>query len=134
MKGWIIGAGLLLLAAGCKDREACERSRLDLAKTWEELKSSAASLKYARSDEGATLSGVEKEDRVKHWGQLEERAALLESAFISKQVTWSSAEKALDELSEEYKAKPPQGSLAQGFGQGLDEATKAFEAFRAQCK
>ena len=129
-----ICVGMLLLAAGCKDRQACEQSRVELAKTWEQLKNSAGTLKYARAEESDTLSDVEKEQRAKRWSKLEERAALLESAFISQQVTWESAETARQEIATEFRSQPAQGMVVQGFGQGLEKANQAFEAFRAKCK
>lgn len=134
MRSWIVFSALLLVAPGCKDRQACERSRLDLAKTWEGIKISAASLKFPRQEQAATMSDAEREERLKRWSQLEEHAALLESAFISQQVTWTSAEKHLGELAEEYKEKPSPEAVGHGFDQALERGKQAFQAFKATCR
>jgi len=134
MKSWIVFSALLLAAPGCKDRQACERSRLDLAKTWEGIKLQAANLKFPRQEQAATMSDFEREERLKRWSDVEEHAALLESAFISQQVTWTSAEKHLGELSEEYKQKPSPEAMGHGFDQALERGSQAYRAFKASCR
>jgi hypothetical protein len=124
----------VLMMVGCKDRQACERSRLDQAKTWEGLKLEAASLKFPREDQAADMSESEREDRLKRWSEVEEHAALLESAFNTRQITWTSAEKHLGELASEYAQKPSPEGTGHGFDQALDRARQAFESFKASCR
>jgi hypothetical protein len=127
-------AALLLMMVGCKDRQGCERSRLDLARTWEGIKVQAATLKFPRQEQVATMSDAEREERLKRWSDAEEHAALLESAFISPQVTWTSAEKHLSELSAEYAQKPSPEAVGHGFDLALERGKHAFQAFKATCK
>jgi outer membrane biogenesis lipoprotein LolB len=134
MRGFFWCAAALLVLVGCKDRQACERSRLDLAKTWEGIKVQAASLKFPRQEQVATMSDAEREERLKRWSQVEEHAALLESAFISRQVTWTSAEKHLGELMQDFGEKPSPEALGQGFDQALERGKQAFQAFKASCR
>jgi len=134
MKTWLLCGALVLLVSGCKDRQACERSRLELAKTWEGIKGSAAVLKFPREDQAEAMSQAEKEQRLKRWSDLEEHAALLESAFISRQVTWTSAEKHLGELAQQYQAEPSPEATAHGFDQALERAKQAFDSFKARCR
>ncbi|HEX2880291.1 MAG TPA: hypothetical protein VHO25_12235 [Polyangiaceae bacterium] len=134
MRGSFWCAAVLLVLAGCKDRQACERSRLDLARTWEGIKVQAASLKFPRQEQVTMMSDAEREERLKRWSQVEEHAALLESAFISQQVTWTSAEKHLGELSQEFGEKPSPEALGQGFDQALERGKQAFQAFKATCR
>lgn len=134
MRGSFWCAAVLLVLVGCKDRQACERSRLDLAKTWEGIKVQAASLKFPRQEQVTMMSDAEREERLKRWSQVEEHAALLESAFISQQVTWTSAEKHLGELSQEFGEKPSPEALGQGFDQALERGKQAFQAFKATCR
>lgn len=124
----------LLLVVGCKDRQACERSRLEQAKTWEGLKLEAASLKFPREDQVGAMSDFEKEERLKRWSDVEEHAALLESAFNTRQITWTSAEKHLGELATEYAQKPSPEGTGHGFDQALERAKQAFQTFKASCR
>lgn len=120
--------------AGCRSSEDCERSRLQMAKHWEELKNSAGTIKYARSDEADQMSDADREERLKHWQTLEEKAALLESAFISRQITWESAETARQELTEGFQSRPAKGLKMEGFGGLLQQANQVFESFRSSCR
>jgi hypothetical protein len=124
---------VLLMVVGCKDRQACERSRLELAKTWEGIKVEASTLKFPRQDQAATMSDFERQERLKRWSDMEEHAALLESAFISQQVTWTSAEKHLGEMTEEFEAKPSPEAVGKGFDQALERGKQAFHSFKASC-
>jgi hypothetical protein len=130
----VVFSVLLLVATGCKDRQACERSRLELAKTWEGIKLQAANLKFPREELAGTMSDAEREERLERWSDVEEHAALLESAFISRQVTWTSAEKHLVELTEEFGQKPSAEAIGHGFDQALERGKQAFHAFKATCR
>ncbi|MFO7178208.1 MAG: hypothetical protein DIU78_005850 [Pseudomonadota bacterium] len=112
----------LVAALGCKDREACERARMDLAKTWTKLRESAARRK---------LAGVD----VEGWKFVEEKAALLESSFLTPQVTWQSAEKARQELAGRVNALRTDTEANQkGFQLSVQAAFKAQDEFTAQCR
>lgn len=82
----VAGSVLAFWLSGCAKSEQCEAARLDLSRTWGDLRQSAIRRK---------LAGVD----VEGWAAVEDRTALLESSFMTTQVTWGSAEKARTQLS-----------------------------------
>ena len=87
MTRWMIVMSLVAACPlwSCQDDARCERARLDLDKTWAELRQAATRRK---------LEGVD----VPSWMDIEKKAELLESSFMTRQVTWESASKATQEL------------------------------------
>jgi hypothetical protein len=120
---WLITASLALsLIVGCKNDEACERARLDLSKAWGELREAAARRK---------LAGVD----VEGWAFVEDRTSLLESSFMTSQVTWSSADKARTELAARLPSLSTDAPAhLVGYRTSVDAALKQQEAFSAQCR
>ncbi|HEY8946849.1 MAG TPA: hypothetical protein VIM73_21550 [Polyangiaceae bacterium] len=113
---------LAAFVAGCKTDPECERLRMDLAKTWGSLRESAAKRK---------LAGVD----VEGWTKIEERAALLESSFITPQVTWQSAEKARAELGEMVRGRQTdtEANLT-GYLLSMEAANKQQAEFGQRCR
>ena len=126
-----IALGLSLSA--CKDREACEQSRLEMAKTWKKVQDNAAT-RAAQPDEG--LTEQQKDEHRKLWGEIEERAHLVQGSFTTEQVTWPAAEKGRAELKQAFQTKitNKDDPLVTGFGRLLDEADGKFDAFRDKCR
>lgn len=133
------GFGLLMavlmpamLGAACHDPE-CEAARLELAKTWETLRDTATSRKQI--PEGLDLSQAEREERIRVWTTIEERAELLRSSFGTAQVTWPSAEKARADLGEAFK--PLAGNddpMTRGFALTLSQGDQRMAEFRKSCR
>jgi len=122
-----------LVALGCQQNTQCEQERLELAKTWETLRNTAASRKHVPED--SPLSEAQRTERLQSWTKIEEKADLIRSSFETRQVTWEPAERARKELEELYKtAANPEDPLIQGFGVLLGTADKQYEGFRSACK
>lgn len=122
-----------LIALGCQQSTQCEQERLELAKTWETLRNTAASRKHVPED--SPLSEAQRTERLQSWTKIEEKADLIRSSFETRQVTWEPAERARKELEALYKtAANPNDPLIQGFGVLLGTADKQYEGFRSACK
>jgi len=116
----------------CHDQE-CEAARLELAQTWETLRATATSRQQI--PEGAELSKLEENDRIRLWKSIESKAELIRSSFETKQVTWPSADKARKELGAVFTPLESQDDpMTRGFGVTLGEADKRMAAFRSQCR
>lgn len=112
----------LFSIAGCKVDEQCERQRLDLAKTWGSLRESAAKRK---------LAGVD----VEGWAKIEERTALLESAFMTPQVTWTSADKARADLQAMLRNRQTDTEAnLKGYLLSFETANKQQEEYAQRCR
>jgi hypothetical protein len=121
------------LALGCQQSTQCESERLELTRTWETLRNTAASRKHV--SEGSSLSEQQRSDRLTAWTKIEDKAELIRSSFETRQVTWDAAEKARKELDELYKAaQNPDDPLIQGFGVLLGTADKQYQGYRTACK
>jgi len=115
-----------LLAAqcllGCEANQECEKSRFELAKSWEGLRSSASRRK---------LAGVD----VEGWKFVETRADLLESSFATTKVTWNSADRAKGEIIQRVNAlQTDNPANLTGYKLSLDAALKAQEAYGKMCR
>jgi hypothetical protein len=104
---------ILSSVVGCKDREACEKSRLELARAWTNVNEGAARIKMMGAEE--LSSDGERKAHMAQWEKIEKETSLLQSAFQSAQVTWDSAQASLGDL---------HGLLGQVTG---SESTKIFE-------
>jgi len=126
---------LLVSALGmsaCHDQE-CEAARLELAQTWETLRATATSRQQI--PEGAELSKLEENERIRLWKSIEDKSELLRSSFETPQVTWPSADKARKELGAIFTPLESQNDpMTRGFGVTLAEADKRMAAFRGQCR
>jgi hypothetical protein len=124
-------AGFVVL--GCQQSTQCEQDRLELTKTWETLRNTAASRKHV--PEESPLTEAERAERLQSWTKIEEKAELIRSSFETRQVTWEPAERARKDLDGLYKsAANPNDPLIQGFGVLLGTADKQYETFRSACK
>lgn len=109
------------IALGCKADPSCEPMRRDLAKAWGTLRESAMKRK---------LAGVD----VEGWARVEDRVALLESSFATRQVTWPSADKALAEVIEIAKGRKTDSEANLiGYTMTLDAAVRLQEDFKQRC-
>ncbi len=133
--GYFVAAAALGLlgATACKDREACERSRMKMQQTWAELRNTAAKRKVPATFE--ELSEAEKSGRLTQWTPIEQDAELLRSSFETKQITWNAAEKAHRELNEHASALNVEGQpLTEGFARQLQTANAAYDQMRKDCR
>lgn len=74
---------LALSQLGCDANvQDCERARLELSQSWNSVRESAVKRKLGGVDVGS-------------WDMVANKADLLRSAFMTKQVTWDSADQAL---------------------------------------
>lgn len=121
-----------MLGSGCHDRE-CEAARLELAQTWETLRDTATSRQQI--PDGITLTDAEREERVRTWKGIEDRAELIRSSFQTPQVTWPSADKARNELSALFTPLQDKDEpVTRGFAVTLSEADKRMSSYRNQCQ
>jgi hypothetical protein len=127
--------GLALTAfvtLACHDQE-CDAARLELTQTWETLRATATSRQQI--PEGAELSKLEENERIRLWKSIESKADLIRSSFETKQVTWPSADKARRELGAIFTPLESQNDpMTRGFAVTLAEADKRMAAFRGQCR
>ena len=123
MNRWVI---VISLAAstlvGCKNDVQCERERLDMNKTWSELRTAATHRKLEGSD-------------VSTWTDIETKAELLESSFVTPQVTWNSANKASREIAAKLPALEGGGDVRLAtFRTSAESAIKQQNSFEKECR
>ena len=123
MTRWVIVMSLGVSAlAGCKDEVRCERQRLDLDKTWAELRTAATHRK---------LEGVD----VPSWTDIESKAELLESSFETRQVTWNSADEASKAIESKLPALESSGDVSlASFRASAESAIKQQDSFEKSCR
>jgi hypothetical protein len=110
------------LGLGCQDEVRCERERMDLNKAWAELRTAATHHKLEGSD-------------VPTWSVIEKKAELLESSFVTRQVTWNSAKKASDELASKLPAlESSQGVKLASFKNSAETTIKRQSSFEKECR
>lgn len=118
---------------GCDSTDNCTRSRTDLAKTWESVKNLATKRKFPPVDEAD--NPVLKQQRLERWQVVEEKAALLESSFMTPQVTWNSAAKAKNELNTQFSKIPESDDRGiPRFAALLDTANQRQAEFERTCR
>ncbi len=126
-----IAVGLTLVA--CKDQQACEQSRLDMAKTWKKVKESAGARALPTDDE--TLNESQKAERKRVWSGIQEHAHLVEGSFKTNQITWRAADKGRTDLKAAYQEVPNKDDpLVSGFAQMVHEADVQYEQFKKNCE
>ncbi len=123
MTRWMIVMSLAACSlVGCKDEVHCERQRLDLDKTWAQLREAATHRK---------LEGVD----VPTWTDIETKAELLESSFLTQQVTWDSADKAGQAIAAKLPAMQADNNAQLiGFRTSAESALKQQSSFEKECR
>lgn len=112
----------LLALEGCKDDVQCEKARMSLNKTWTELRDAAARRK---------LEGVD----IPTWADVERKTELLESSFVTPQVTWESASKAKQAIAADLpRLQANHDALAVTFLTSAEDALKQQSDFEKQCR
>lgn len=118
----IFAGACAVFAFGCKDDKECEKARFALSKTWHGLAESAARRQ---------LAGVD----VEGWKFVQGRAQLLESSFMTTQVTWDSADKARKELAERVpNLQSDAPANVEGYRMSLNAAFQEQDAFAKKCR
>jgi len=123
MNRWVIVIAVAAssLGFGCQDDARCERERLDLNKAWSELRTAAMHRKLEGTD-------------VPTWTAIETKAELLESAFMTRQVTWNSAKKASDEIASKLPALEASDVRLASFRNSAESAIKQQTNFEKECR
>ena len=123
MTRWMIVMSLAACSlVGCKDDVHCERQRLDLDKMWSQLREAATHRK---------LEGVD----VPSWTDIETKAELLESSFLTQQVTWDSADKASQAIAAKLPAMQAENNAQLiGFRTSAESAIKQQSSFEKECR
>jgi hypothetical protein len=124
MHRWVIVMSLLAASPlmACEDEVRCERARLDLDKTWGELRLAATH---------RVLEGVD----VPSWMDIEKKVELLESSFMTRQVTWESADKATHELASKLPVlHTDQEAQLVSFRNSAESAIKQQGSFEKECR
>ncbi len=123
MTRWVFMVSVAAMPlVGCQNDAQCERERLDLNKAWSELHTAATHHKLEGTD-------------VSTWSEIENKAELLESSFMTRQVTWSSAEKASQEIASKLPALESSGDVRSAtFRTSTESALKQQTAFEKQCR
>ena len=112
----------LFLLGGCKDDVQCEKARMDLNKSWSELREAAARRK---------LDGVD----TSAWSDVESKTELLESSFVTRQVTWESAAKARQAIAAQLpQLHADHDALAVSFRTSAESAIKQQSEFEKECR
>jgi hypothetical protein len=122
-----------LMTVGCETSEDCTRSRHELAKTWESVKNLAVKRKFAPEDE--MDNAVLKQQRLDRWQPVEDKAALLESSFVTPQVTWQSAAKAKVDINTQFRRIPESDDRGiPRFASLLEKANQRQAEFERTCR
>ena len=125
-----IAVGLTQVA--CKDQQACEQSRLDMAKTWKKVKETAGARALPAGE--VTLNESQKAERKRVWVGIQEHAHLVEGSFKTNQITWRAADKGRADLKAAYQEVPnKEDPLVAGFANMVHEADQQYEQFRKNC-
>ena len=112
----------LSLLGACQDDVQCEKARMDLNKSWSELRQAASRRK---------LDGVD----TPAWTDVENKTELLESSFVTRQVTWDSAAKASQAIAVELpQLHADHEALAASFRTSAESALKQETDFEKQCR
>lgn len=119
----LVFAGVCALVSfGCKENEECNKARFALAKSWHGLAESAARRQ---------LGGVD----IEGWKFVQGRAQLLESSFMTTQVTWDSADKARKEIADRAGGLQSDAPAnVEGFRLSLKAALAEQDAFAKKCR
>ena len=126
-----IVVGLTLVA--CKDQQACEQSRLDMAKTWKKVKETAGARALPSGDD--TLNESQKAERKRIWSGIQEHAHLVEGSFKTNQITWRAADKGRADLKAAYQEVPnKEDPLVAGFAHMVHEADVQYDQFKKDCQ
>lgn len=123
MTRWfLLPLALVALLPGCEASQECERSRLNLAKSWRTLAESASRRE---------LAGVD----IEGWKWVRGRAQLLESSFMTTRVTWESANKARQELNARLPSiQTDTEANKTGYRLSVEAALKDQDAYAKQCR
>jgi hypothetical protein len=122
-----------VLSIGCDNADNCNRARTDVARTWESVKNLATKRKFPPVDEAD--NPVLKQQRLERWQVVEEKAALLESSFVTPQVTWNSAAKARTDLNQQFSKIPESDDRGiPRFADLLDTANQRQAEFERTCR
>ena len=110
------------LLQSCKDDMKCERERMELNKSWSEVREAATRRKLDGVDTAA-------------WTDIENKTELLESSFVTPEVTWDSATKAGQAVAAELpQLHADHDTLAVGFRTSAESALKEQSDFEKQCR
>jgi hypothetical protein len=122
MRWFLIGMSGLLTLSCQKNATDCERERVHLARAYYSLKQAATERK---------LAGISAEK----WGFVENKTDLLESAFATPQITWSSADKARSEVAGSLNdiSTTTEGALSL-FKETAKGVFEQQERFKNQCR
>jgi hypothetical protein len=124
MNRWVvvIAVAASSFGIGCQDEVRCERERMDLNKAWSELRAAATRHKLEGTD-------------VPTWTLIENKAELLASSFMTRQVTWNSAKKASDEIASKLPAlESREGTKLVSFRNSAETALKQQSSFEKECR
>ena len=123
MNRWaiVIAVTASSFGVGCQDEVRCERERLDLNKAWSELRAAATHRKLEGSD-------------VPTWTVIENKAELLESSFMTRQVTWNSARKASDAIASKLPALESGDVGLASFRKSAESAIEQQSHFEKECR
>ena len=121
-----------VLTIGCETGADCNRARNEVAKTWESVKNLATKRKFAQDD---TENPLLRQQRLDRWQPVEDKAALLESSFITPQVTWQSAAKARGDINQHFSRIPESDDRGiPRFASLLDKANQRQSEFEKTCR
>jgi hypothetical protein len=124
MNRWVIVIAVTAssLGIGCQDDVRCERERMDLNRTWSELRTAATRYKLEGTD-------------VSTWTVIEKKAETLESSFVTRQVTWTSAKKASEDIASKLPAlESGEGVKLASFRSSAETAIKQQSSFEKECR
>lgn len=122
----LLGLGVTL---SCKNSEECERSRMDVARTWTRVKDGATRIR--NRDDGTVKSDVYQ----KKWSRIATQAELVSSSFETEQITWNGAAKGQKQLKEDVADLVGSNEPSnQNFVQLLDEANRKVTEFEKTCR
>ncbi len=122
----LLGLGVTL---SCKNNEECERSRMEVARLWTQVKDGAARIR--NRDDGTTKSEAFQQK----WARIVNQADLVSSSFETQQVTWNGAAKGQKQVTEDTSDIAESSEPAdRNFVRLLQEASRKMVEFEKACR
>ena len=128
-----LGLLSLLAASGCKDTEACTKTRNAASDAWKAVTESAAKNKVAPSIGIDELPADKKGPHVEAWGTVEKQADMIASSFAYEKITWNTSDPAQQKANDAFAGYFAKDKF-KSFDIQLRDANDKYKAAAAVCR
>ncbi len=126
-------AALLVCAAGCKDEQECEKTRMHAASSWEEVKNQAGRFKFQGLAGYESWSAEQKAEHHRVFNEIETAAGLVFESFAFKKITWTGAKNGREKARAAFDGYRDKDKYT-SFAATLQGANKKYDAAEAACR